>query len=216
MRTINSRGRRKPCFDHQPDFSRALSSRATATFCALTALESKSLTAKDAKDSAKFAKEISPSFVFLAIMLTMPAEANLNGAQTLLVDADDTLWENNIYFERAIANFISFLNHHEYTPRAGARSAEPGGARVHRQPWLRSAQFRALSGPDLRAPGGRTSDPCPARNHQRIRPHHCRPSGGTPARSAGNAAISFRAPSPDSDDQGRGAGADRQSRTLRA
>ena len=36
--------------------------------------------------------------------------------QNLLIDADDTLWENNIYFERAIANFISFLNHHEYTP----------------------------------------------------------------------------------------------------
>src|SRR6266487_5506055 len=28
-----------------------------------------------------------------------------------MIDADDTLWENNIYFERAIANFISFLNH---------------------------------------------------------------------------------------------------------
>lgn len=36
--------------------------------------------------------------------------------QHLLIDADDTLWENNIYFERAIANFISFLNHHEYSP----------------------------------------------------------------------------------------------------
>lgn len=36
--------------------------------------------------------------------------------QTLLIDADDTLWENNIYFERAIAAFISFLNHREYTP----------------------------------------------------------------------------------------------------
>jgi putative hydrolase of the HAD superfamily len=35
--------------------------------------------------------------------------------QTLLIDADDTLWENNIYFERAIAAFISYLNHHEYT-----------------------------------------------------------------------------------------------------
>ena len=46
----------------------------------------------------------------------MPAEVNSNGAQTLLIDADDTLWENNIYFERAIANFISFLNHHEYSP----------------------------------------------------------------------------------------------------
>ena len=39
-----------------------------------------------------------------------------NGAQTLLIDADDTLWENNIYFERAIATFISFLDHREYTP----------------------------------------------------------------------------------------------------
>jgi putative hydrolase of the HAD superfamily len=36
-------------------------------------------------------------------------------AQTLLIDADDTLWENNIYFERAIAQFISFLNHHEFS-----------------------------------------------------------------------------------------------------
>jgi putative hydrolase of the HAD superfamily len=37
-------------------------------------------------------------------------------SQTLLIDADDTLWENNIYFERAIAHFISFLNHHEFSP----------------------------------------------------------------------------------------------------
>ena len=46
----------------------------------------------------------------------MPTDSSANGTQTLLVDADDTLWENNIYFERAIANFISFLNHHEYPP----------------------------------------------------------------------------------------------------
>jgi putative hydrolase of the HAD superfamily len=31
--------------------------------------------------------------------------------QTLLIDADDTLWENNIYFERAIAAFIGCLDH---------------------------------------------------------------------------------------------------------
>jgi len=35
--------------------------------------------------------------------------------QTLLIDADDTLWENNIYFERAIAAYISYLNHHTYS-----------------------------------------------------------------------------------------------------
>ena len=39
-----------------------------------------------------------------------------NTRQTLLIDADDTLWENNVYFERAIANFTSFLNHREFTP----------------------------------------------------------------------------------------------------
>lgn len=36
--------------------------------------------------------------------------------QTLLFDADDTLWENNIYFERAITSFISYLDHRVYTP----------------------------------------------------------------------------------------------------
>ncbi|MGB6974022.1 MAG: HAD family hydrolase [Terracidiphilus sp.] len=35
--------------------------------------------------------------------------------QTLLIDADDTLWENNLYFERAIAAFIGYLDHHTYT-----------------------------------------------------------------------------------------------------
>ncbi len=35
--------------------------------------------------------------------------------QTLLIDADDTLWENNVYFERAIAAFIGYLNHKEYS-----------------------------------------------------------------------------------------------------
>lgn len=35
--------------------------------------------------------------------------------QILLIDADDTLWENNIYFERAIAEFISFLNHQKHS-----------------------------------------------------------------------------------------------------
>ena len=35
--------------------------------------------------------------------------------QTLLFDADDTLWENNIYFERAIASFISYLDHETHS-----------------------------------------------------------------------------------------------------
>jgi len=39
---------------------------------------------------------------------------NLTG-QTLFFDADDTLWENNIYFERAISSFISYLDHRIHT-----------------------------------------------------------------------------------------------------
>ncbi len=34
---------------------------------------------------------------------------------TMLIDADDTLWENNIFFEKAIELFISQLEHLGYT-----------------------------------------------------------------------------------------------------
>jgi putative hydrolase of the HAD superfamily len=36
-------------------------------------------------------------------------------AQHLIFDADDTLWENNIHFERAIENFLDFLAHSTLT-----------------------------------------------------------------------------------------------------
>lgn len=39
--------------------------------------------------------------------------SRLPDPQVLLIDADDTLWENNIYFEQAIADFMRFLNHQE-------------------------------------------------------------------------------------------------------
>jgi putative hydrolase of the HAD superfamily len=39
-----------------------------------------------------------------------------SGAQALLMDADDTLWENNVYFEQAIADFMRMLNHQEMSP----------------------------------------------------------------------------------------------------
>jgi putative hydrolase of the HAD superfamily len=45
----------------------------------------------------------------------MTEPAKFAPGQTLLIDADDTLWENNIYFERAIAAFISYLNHQEFS-----------------------------------------------------------------------------------------------------
>jgi putative hydrolase of the HAD superfamily len=34
----------------------------------------------------------------------------------LIFDADDTLWENNIYFERAFDDFVEFLAHASLTP----------------------------------------------------------------------------------------------------
>lgn len=35
----------------------------------------------------------------------------------LLIDADDTLWENNIYFEAAFGEFCDFLGHSSLTPQ---------------------------------------------------------------------------------------------------
>lgn len=36
--------------------------------------------------------------------------------QHLLIDADDTLWENNIYFEQAFDAFIEYLGHSSLSP----------------------------------------------------------------------------------------------------
>jgi putative hydrolase of the HAD superfamily len=41
---------------------------------------------------------------------------NVDPGQNLIVDADDTLWENNIYFESAFDNFCDFLSHSKLSP----------------------------------------------------------------------------------------------------
>jgi len=41
---------------------------------------------------------------------------NPGPAQQLIFDADDTLWENNVYFERAFDEFVEFLDHSRMTP----------------------------------------------------------------------------------------------------
>jgi putative hydrolase of the HAD superfamily len=38
----------------------------------------------------------------------------------LIFDADDTLWENNIYFERAFDDFVAFLGHSALSPAQSA------------------------------------------------------------------------------------------------
>jgi putative hydrolase of the HAD superfamily len=40
----------------------------------------------------------------------------IRSPQHLIFDADDTLWENNIYFEDAFDRFCEFLNHSRLTP----------------------------------------------------------------------------------------------------
>ena len=40
----------------------------------------------------------------------------MNRGLSLLIDADDTLWENNIYFEHAFEAFCDFLDHSALTP----------------------------------------------------------------------------------------------------
>jgi hypothetical protein len=71
--------------------------------------------------------------------------------QTLLIDADDTLWENNIYFERAIAAFISFLDHHEYSPAEVRQTLNASRARNDPDPRLRAFELHAVAGRLLRA-----------------------------------------------------------------
>ena len=53
---------------------------------------------------------------------------------SLLIDADDTLWENNIYFERAFDAFCDFLDHSALTPpqvRDVLNEIELANAKIH-------------------------------------------------------------------------------------
>lgn len=51
-----------------------------------------------------------------------------------MIDADDTLWENNILFEQAIVSFIEFLDHKTHTPeevRAHLNHVEHERVKIH-------------------------------------------------------------------------------------
>jgi putative hydrolase of the HAD superfamily len=54
--------------------------------------------------------------------------------QYLIVDADDTLWENNIYFERAFDEFVQYLDHSTLSPpeiRDVLDEIELANAKIH-------------------------------------------------------------------------------------
>ncbi len=58
----------------------------------------------------------------------------VHGRQQLIIDADDTLWENNIYFERAFEDFCDFLAHSSMAPaevRAVLDEIETVNNKVH-------------------------------------------------------------------------------------
>lgn len=58
----------------------------------------------------------------------------MQGPQSLLIDADDTLWENNIYFERAFDEFVDFLSHSSLSAaqiRAVLDEIELANSRIH-------------------------------------------------------------------------------------
>ena len=83
--------------------------------------------------------------------------------QFLISDADDTLWENNIYFERAFEEFVEFLAHSSLPPaqvRAALDEIETANNRIHgygtlnfarnlRETYLRLAE-REVQEDDLR------------------------------------------------------------------
>ncbi len=54
--------------------------------------------------------------------------------QQLIFDADDTLWENNIYFEEAFERFCEYLSHSSMTPaqvRAVLDEIELANSKIH-------------------------------------------------------------------------------------
>jgi putative hydrolase of the HAD superfamily len=54
--------------------------------------------------------------------------------QHLIIDADDTLWENNIFFEKAFDEFVDFLAHAHMTPpqvRDVLDAIEAVNAKIH-------------------------------------------------------------------------------------
>jgi putative hydrolase of the HAD superfamily len=58
----------------------------------------------------------------------------ITGRQHLIFDADDTLWENNIYFEQAFDEFCDYLRHSSLSPeeiRGILDEIESANAKIH-------------------------------------------------------------------------------------
>ncbi len=59
---------------------------------------------------------------------------HMTRSQMLMIDADDTLWENNMYFEHAIDRFVDLVGHPELSPaqvREAFNALEAVRVKVH-------------------------------------------------------------------------------------
>ncbi len=97
-----------------------------------------------------------------AVVATLPQR--FPEGQTLLFDADDTLWENNIYFERAIAGFVALVDHPTLPPaevRDHFNGMEHTRVQVH---GYGTKSFRKSMAACLQELAGR--EPCDAEHRQ--------------------------------------------------
>ena len=81
----------------------------------------------------------------------MRMNSRVTGKQHLIFDADDTLWENNIYFEQAFDEFCEYLNHSSLTPEE-IRGVLDEIEKETADSRLRRGQLRTQSEPVLSAP----------------------------------------------------------------
>ena len=110
--------------------------------------------------------------------------------QHLIIDADDTLWENNIYFERAFDEFCEFLAHSSMSPaevRAVLDEIEIVNSKIHgygSKNFGRNLKqcYRKLAEREMRADD----------LHQRdaLRGADCASAHGADRRSGGNSRVS--------------------------
>ena len=118
--------------------------------------------------------------------------------QVLLIDADDTLWENNVFFEKTIEHFVTQLETLGYTREYIRHILNETERRNIRQHGYGVRSFRrSLEDTYLKLAG-----------------NSARRSAATTARAA-LARVSFEASSPYPAHQRRGRRTSRQSRTLR-
>ena len=146
----------------------------------------------------------------------MTADTRFAPGQTLLIDADDTLWENNIYFERAIAAFISLPRSQGVL--AASRSAKNSTKSSAKTSACTATAWSASGAPSSPASSASATEPITPEKHERILSF---------AQSIADQEIELLAgvaetlpdprlpPQPDPHDQGQRGRTDRQARPLR-